>query len=107
MCVLIFNDLRYLTPHPLSLSPLRGEGDAFGHPYYSFGNWHCYDGVQRTACPTNVGSWPVSRSERNTELSMNLGFFRPAGTGNIFFQFPAMNCRATIAASFQDDSNVN
>jgi hypothetical protein len=27
---LIFNDLRGLTPHPWSLSPLRGEGAAIG-----------------------------------------------------------------------------
>jgi len=37
---LIFNDLRGLTPHPLSLSPLRGEGAAMGHRHYFFGNWH-------------------------------------------------------------------
>ena len=32
--VLLSKDLRDLTPHPLSLSPLRGEGAAIGHLYY-------------------------------------------------------------------------
>jgi len=30
-----------------------------------------YDGVRRPARPTNLGSWAVSGSEGDTELSMN------------------------------------
>ena len=36
-----------------------------GHRHYFLGNRHCDDGVQRTGRPTEFGSWPVSRSERN------------------------------------------
>jgi hypothetical protein len=61
----IFNDPRDLTPHPWSLSALRGEGAAIGNGQYSFVLRHSYDGVQRTAGPTNFGSWPVSRFEWN------------------------------------------
>ena len=52
--VLNSNDLRALTPHPWSLSPLRGEGAAIGGRQYSFVLRHGYDGVQRTARPTPV-----------------------------------------------------
>jgi len=59
--VLISDDLRGLTPHPYSLSPLRGEGAAIGNRHYSFVLRH-----------SNVsGSWAVSGSEGDTELSMN------------------------------------
>jgi hypothetical protein len=63
MSVLFYNDLRDFTPHPRSLSPLRGEGTAIGYRHYSFGLRHSYDGVQRTARPANFGSWSASRSE--------------------------------------------
>jgi len=33
-----------------------------GHRHYFGVNWRCYEGVQRTARPTNIGSWEVSRS---------------------------------------------
>jgi len=56
----------------LSLSPLRGEGNAIGHRHYSFGVRHSFDGVQRTARPNKFGSWVVSRSEWNREFSMKL-----------------------------------
>jgi hypothetical protein len=49
MVVLFFNDLRGLTPHHSSPSPLRGEGAAIGQRHCFFGGRHCYDGVQRTA----------------------------------------------------------
>jgi len=62
--VLISDDLRGLTPHPYSLSPLRGEGGAIGSHSNLFGLRHSYDGVRRTTRPANFGSWPMSRSER-------------------------------------------
>jgi hypothetical protein len=40
MWVLNSNDLRDLTPHPWSLSPLRGEGAALGDRHYFFGLRH-------------------------------------------------------------------
>ena len=64
--VLLSKDLRDLTPHPLSLSPLWGVGAAIGHRHYYFIYWHSYDGVQRTARPTQFGSWAVRRSKGNS-----------------------------------------
>jgi len=66
MHALVFDDLRDLTPRPLSLSPLRGEGAAVGHRYYSLGSRHCYDGVLRTARRTKFGSSAMSRSAEKT-----------------------------------------
>jgi hypothetical protein len=34
-----------------------------GHRHYLFGSRHTYDGVHRTARPTNFGSWPESKSK--------------------------------------------
>jgi hypothetical protein len=60
-----------LTP---TLSPLRGEGSAIGSRHNFMILRHSYDGVQRTARPTNFGSWTVSRSGGNTELSRGIKF---------------------------------
>jgi len=40
-----------------------------GHRHYCSGNRRSYDGVQRTARPTQFGSWVVSRSGWNRDLS--------------------------------------
>jgi len=63
-----------------SLSPRRGENSFFGN-----------------------GSGGVAAL--NLRLSMNLSFIRPAGTGMFSDKFPAMNCRAIVAASFQEGKN--
>jgi len=53
--VVFSNDLRGLTPHPCSRSPLRGEGAMIGHRHDFSGSRHSYDGVQRTARPAKFG----------------------------------------------------
>ena len=65
MFALFFNDLSGITPPPYSLSPVRGEGVAIGRRDYFFGDWHTYDGVQRTARPTKFGSWVMGSSDRS------------------------------------------
>ena len=89
-CINVGMDYLVSETHVLSpLTPLRGEGAANGHHYYSFGVRHSYDGVQRTARPTKFGSWPVSRSEGNRELSMILFLVlsaTPAGVERVFWR---------------------
>ena len=72
-----------------NLSPLRGEGAAIGGRNNLDVVRHSYDGVQRTARPTKFGSWPVSRSEGNRELSMILFLVlsaTPAGVERVFWR---------------------
>jgi hypothetical protein len=56
MWVLISTGLRALTPHPWSLSALRGEGAAIAHRRYSFVKRHSYDVVQRSDEPYLAGN---------------------------------------------------
>jgi hypothetical protein len=78
MSVLISNDLRNLTPHAYSLSPLRGEGAALGNRYYFFGLRHSCAGVQRTARQVCfVGG--VRGAGGNRGLPMDLLGFRVSG----------------------------
>jgi len=58
---LIFNDLRDLTPHPGSLSPLRGEGAAIGHPYY-------FVVLGRANPPRFMGGGQVRRKELSMDF---------------------------------------
>ena len=75
----LVSETHVLSPLTPALSPLRGEGAANGHHYYSFGVRHSYDGVQRTARPTQFGSGEVSRSEWSRGLSINLTKFACEG----------------------------
>jgi len=69
-----------ISPLTPALSPLRGEGAVVDSRSYSCVVQHGYDGVQRTARPANSGSWAVSKSEGNTELSLD-GRANAKGTG--------------------------
>jgi len=67
-----FQRLTRSHPSPLIPLPFEGRGSRDRQSHYFFAVRHSHDGVQRTGHPaTDLGSWPVSRSERNTELSMN------------------------------------
>jgi hypothetical protein len=59
---IIFKDLCDFT-----LTPLRGEGAAFGRQNYLFGQHHGYHGAHGVTRPTMIGSGAVSRSGGNRE----------------------------------------